>query len=250
MSMGGDMANAAGSGEGRPLLPLRGCASLVALLDAGVPMPHILLNTTLSYTPSQLLQKEVVGLMLLKVKKQACVNLMRFNKAKCRVLHLGQGNLWYQYSLGDEGIKRKLQATKENLSRVEKLRQPLTTQAIGASAKRSPLRACFRIGQTSGRFWVTAMFWWLHERVDMEMLDWDTNGTKPLHGQPLGLSGGAGHLRLDSIGLKGVCVRAVRTRARDHNQRLSRFKRNFTKKLSASTEDQEKEHAYHTLEKR
>ena len=37
--------------------------------------------------------------------KWACVNLTRFNKAKCRVLHLGQDNLQYQYRLGDEGIE-------------------------------------------------------------------------------------------------------------------------------------------------
>ncbi|GAB0193548.1 hypothetical protein GRJ2_001820100 [Grus japonensis] len=33
------------------------------------------------------------------------MNLMRFNKAKCKVLHMGRGNLQYQYRLGDEGIE-------------------------------------------------------------------------------------------------------------------------------------------------
>jgi len=39
-----------------------------------------------------------------KLEKWACVNIMRFNKAKCKVLHPVRGNPCYQYSLGDEGI--------------------------------------------------------------------------------------------------------------------------------------------------
>ena len=45
---------------------------------------------------------DVVQRDLDKLENWAYVNLMRFNKAKCKILHMGQGNRKHKYSLGDE----------------------------------------------------------------------------------------------------------------------------------------------------
>ena len=41
-----------------------------------------------------------------RLEQWGWVNLMRFNKSNCKLLHLGQGNIHYQYKLGDERIER------------------------------------------------------------------------------------------------------------------------------------------------
>jgi len=42
------------------------------------------------------------------LEKKACMNLMRFNKVKCKVLHLGRDNSLCQCILGEEGIESSL----------------------------------------------------------------------------------------------------------------------------------------------
>jgi len=44
-----------------------------------------------------------------RLERWAYVNLMRLNKAMCKVLHLGQGNPKHKHRLGGEWIKSSLE---------------------------------------------------------------------------------------------------------------------------------------------
>ncbi|XP_053912883.1 uncharacterized protein LOC128850991 [Cuculus canorus] len=62
-------------------------------------------DTKLSGAVATLGGWDVIQRDLHRLEKWACENLMRFNKAKCKVLHLGQGNPQFQYMMRDDVIE-------------------------------------------------------------------------------------------------------------------------------------------------
>ena len=75
-------------------------------MDSGIAhmLNEFVDDTKLSGAVGALEGRDAIQTDLDRLEERAC-ELTRFNKAKCKVLHLGWGNPQYQYRLEDEWIE-------------------------------------------------------------------------------------------------------------------------------------------------